>query len=311
MAFTPTNQLISDPIVSLRDWQHAAKTFNVDQFRLAPKHKFLFHVAFGINTAATKSIDLVQRYGNEINMMVKSVDLPNFAVSTEVLNQYNRKKVVQFQHKPTEMGIKFHDDNMGLINSLWQNYYSYYYADPIAAADNSAYARNATKSFDFINSPYGLDNGSSDPFFKYIKIYQMARHEYVCYELKNPIITSWNHNKLDYSNSGTNDFDMKLLYEAVAYSVGMVDADNPEGFAVTHYDNNPSPLQGVNNPAAPSIAATTNLSGNAASILNTVITQINTAQNTKQPGVTSVGSTASSVTQTLNGLQGFSFPVAG
>jgi hypothetical protein len=102
MAFTSNRNLTVDnnTQVTLRDWQHAAKMFNVDQFRLAPKHNFLFHVSFGINVSALKNANLVQRYGNEINMLVKAVSLPSFTVQTEVLNQYNRKKVMQFQHKP-------------------------------------------------------------------------------------------------------------------------------------------------------------------------------------------------------------------
>ena len=313
MAFTPDRNLIADPSVTLRDQQHAAKMFNVDQFRLAPKSKFLFHVAFGINSAAVKNIDLIQRYGNEINMLVKSVDLPSYTVQTETLNQYNRKKVVQYQHKPGEINVKFHDDNMGLINQVWQSYYSYYYADTRAAGLTGAYSRNATKKYDFITTNYGLDNGSTDPFFNYIKIYQMARHEYVCYELKNPLVTLWNHNKLDYSQSSVHDFDMKVAYEAVSYSVGKVNSDNVEGFGITHYDTTPSPLSGVpdTSSASPSFTNTNDLQGSASSILNTVISQINTAQNTKQPAGASAVTTTNTVVQTLNGLQGFAFPTAG
>lgn len=312
MAFTPNKNLIPDPVTEMRDYQHAAKLFNVDQFRLAPKSKFLFHVAFGINTAAVQNIDLVQRYGAEINMLVKSIDLPSYQVSTELLNQYNRKKAVQYQHKPQEIGVKFHDDNMGLINQVWQSYYSYYYADSRAAGLAGTYDRNATRKYDFITTQYGLDNGSTSPFFNYIKIYQMARHEYVCYELKNPIITSWNHNRLDYSQTAPHEFDMKLMYEAVGYSVGEVNSDNIEGFGQSHYDSTLSPLSGTPDPSSlsPSFANKNNLESSSSSILNNVITQINTAQNTKQPAGAAAVKAANSTAQTLNGLQGFSFPLA-
>lgn len=311
MAFTPTNSLVSDPVTHLRDQQHAAKLFGVDQFRLAPKSKFSFHVAFGINRAALKSIDLVQRYGAEINMLVKSVDLPSFTMSTETLNQYNRKKLVQTTHKFGESTIKFHDDNMGLINSLWQNYYSYYYADSTSALTNGAYGRNATRSSKFINSAYGLDNRSTEPFFSYIKLYQMARHEYVCYTLHNPMITSWNHNKVDYGQNALHDFDMKLGYEAVSYSIGNVDEDSPEGFGMSHYDTVDSPLTGLTTVGGPSLVSASSIGGSAESILDTVITQINTAQNTKQPGAPAGSGILGSVPQTLNGLQGFAFPLSG
>jgi hypothetical protein len=274
----PNNQLNGQQVV-LRDQQHAAKLFATEQFRLAPKQAFLFHVSFSINTAALKTADMVQRYGQEINMLVKSCDLPSFKVKTETLNQYNRKKVVQYSHEYTEIGVKFHDDNMNLINLLWQNYYSYYYADSNSARNSGAYNRTATRNGNFITTPYGFDNSSTTPFFNSITIYQMARHEYASYKLVNPIITSWSHNKLDYSTTTPKDLDMKLQYEAVVYDQGLVGNGIPEGFGQTHYDHAPSPLKGPNPDASvnmPSFATNINTGALAPGILNNAI---QTAQN--------------------------------
>jgi hypothetical protein len=170
MAFTPNQFLKPTSNVTLRDPQHAARLFTDDQFRLAPKQKFLFHVAFSINQSALLNIDLVQRHRNEINMLVKSCDLPNFAIQVETLNQYNRKKNIQYTHKYNPINMVFHDDNMGLVNQLWHNYYNYYYADPSSAKDAGAYNRNATQNFSYVNNLFGLDNFSTLPFFNYIKI---------------------------------------------------------------------------------------------------------------------------------------------
>jgi len=287
MAFTANNHLTSDPKTTLRFQQHATNLFVPDQFRLAPKHNFLFHVAFSINPNALRNTNLVQRYSNEINMLVKGIDLPSFKVTTEVLNQYNRKKVMQTTHTPGEIKIKFHDDNMGLINQLWQNYYSYYYADSLSANTNGAYNRNAMRSSNFITAPYGLDAGSTAPFFNYITVYQMARHEFVSYKLINPIITSWNHNKLDYSDSKTHEFDLGVAYESVAYGMGAVTAGDPEGFALTHYDTVPSPLQGLNPDSTvmnPSFVNSLDTAGLAPGILNNAVATVNTYQNTSSSG---------------------------
>jgi hypothetical protein len=312
MSFTPNNFLTSDPDIYLKDRQHAARLFNDDQFRLAPKHKFSFHVAFNINPAACKDSSLFQRHRNEINMLVKSVSLPSFAITTELVNQYNRKKAVQVQHKPGDIDIVFHDDNMGLINKLWQNYYSYYYADSNSAQSSSAYARNATKNSNFISSNYGLDNGSSTPFFNYITIYQMARHEYVSYKLINPIITSWNHNKLDYSDTKSNDFSMKLLCESVAYGSGNVDENSPEGFGVEHYDSSPSPLSSMPQESySPSFAKDV-IADNTSTILTSVIEQVNNNENNKLTS-NSVSAATKMIPQNQNsqsGIQGFYFPIS-
>ena len=315
MAFTPNSNLTRTGPTILRDYAHAANLFNVDQFRLAPKFNFQFHVSFGLNFSK-----LVSKYGQEINMLVKSIDLPNFAIATETLNQYNRKKIVQYRVNYQEIGAKFHDDNMGLINQLWQEYFSYYYADSNTATIPGAYARNATKAFSSIPSKYGYDAGSTDPFFSYIKIYQMARHEYVCYHLYNPVITSWNHNKLDYSQNQMRDFDMKFSYESVSYSSGNVGRDAPEGFGDTHYDHTPSPLRGSrpNGVTSPGFVSSTGTT--AGGVLSNTIAQINTYQNTQLSsnpiskltsglaiglGVVGALGAASSL---VSGLSGFSFP---
>ncbi len=312
MAFTPNNFLYSPSNVTLKDYQHAARVFSDDQFRLAPKHKFLFHVAFSINPSALKNIDLVERYKNEINVLVKAVDLPQYKVTTESLNQYNRKKVVQTTHKYDPVSITFHDDNMGLINQLWQNYYSYYYADPTSAATPGAYRRNATRNSNFITTPYGLDNSSTNPFFNYITIYQMARHEYVSYTLVNPVINSFNHNKLDSTQAGIHDFTMNISYEAVAYGLGEVTKGDPEGFGFEHYDQTPSSLQSGDGTTqqGPSFNERANLEGSQ--IYDTVSKQLNTYQNTKEnQNVGNIKSlTSQSASSNTGGLQGFSFPVS-
>lgn len=313
MAFTPTKLLRENTNVLLRDQQHAARLFVDDQFRLAPKFNFLFHVAFGINTGTVKTLDLVQRHGNEIGMLVKSVALPKFTVTVDQVNQYNRKKQIQTFHKYEDITIKLHDDNMSLINNLWQNYYSYYFADSTSASAPGAYNRNATKSFDYINNPYGLDNGSTQPFFTYIKIYQMARHEYVSYTLYNPIIKSWDHQLVDYANKEPHDFQMTVSYEAVSYDFGNVTAGDPIGFGQEHYDQTPSPLQGLTDPTnvSPSLANNLNLTGNASSFLANLVTTNNTYQNTQQtasavtPGLLTPG-----VSPGAGGIQNAVFPAA-
>ncbi len=314
MAFTPTNALKPDPVILLRDPQHAARLFTDDQFRLAPKQKFLFHVAFNINEAACKDINLVQRHKNEIGMLVKNIDLPGYEVTAETVNQYNRKRRIQLTHKYKDITVNFHDDNMGVVNQLWQNYYSYYYADSKSASKGGAFAKTATKNFNSIVAPYGLDNGSDRAFFNFITIYQMARHEFVSYKLINPIIISWSHNKVDYSQSNqTHDNTMTLGYEAVEYNVGTVDPQSVIGFGQEHYDQTPSPLTGVApTTVSPSFNDNKNLANNAAAFYANSYTSINTYQNTQSKNIAgSTGlTTVSTSQQGVSGVAGVAFPTA-
>jgi len=313
MAFTPNKFLSADASTFLRDQQHASKLFADDGFRLAPKFDHLFHVAFSINPAALKNIELSQRHKNEINMLVKSVTLPKFTMATETINQYNRKKVVQTQHSFGETTVTFHDDNMGLINMMWQNYYGYYYADSTSATKAGAYNRVATKNANYIQNPYGLDNGSSVAFFNYITIYHMARHEYVAYKLHNPLIKSFDHKDVKYNGpSNTHENIMALQYEAVSYTTGLVNTDNVEGFGLEHYDVTPSPLLGPSGPttATPTFTKQGIVASNTIENFNNQVSAINGYQNTNNAtGTTGVsGLLALDSTQTVGGLTGFTFP---
>lgn len=299
MAFTPNSQLKPDTQIILRDQQHAARLFVDDQFKFLPKDKFLFHVSFSINQNALTDKSLIQKYRNEINMLVKSIDLPGYTVQNEVLNQYNRIKVVQYRHKLNDIAIKFHDDNSSVINKLWQNYYKYYYADTTTADTGRGFEKTATKNFSFIKGTYGY-KGNVLPFFNHITIYQLARHEFVGYKLINPVVLSWAHNKMDYSSKESNDFDMKLAYEAVSYSQGTVETGTPAGFGVDRYDQKPSPL------ASAGTAPTTYIppTGTSSNILTQ---QINNYQNVR-PSDTTLSNLLSTATPSVSGIQGVSFP---
>ena len=239
------------------------------------------------------------------------IGLPKFTIATEPANQYNRKKIIQMQHKFEDLNIVFHDDNMSLINQLWQNYYSYYYADSLSAKSPGAYNRNATRNSNFINNAYGLDNGSTAPFFNYIKIYQMARHEYVSYKLYNPIIKSFDHKELGYASKEVHEFTMGIAYEAVSYEMGTVSSETVEGFGLEHYDLTPSPLQGlpqIDN-ASPSFVSQQNVTNNAVESLNNTTTSINSYQNVQTKPTSGIsGLLSAGPIQTVGGIQDTAFP---
>lgn len=232
-----------NPKGQMGDWQHASRVFVDDDFRLAPKVKFLYHVYFYMNSSAVKNQDLVERNKNEISLLVKSVDLPKFSVKALTFNQYNRKKVVQTSHEFQQVTIAFHDDRANIINNLWQSYYAYYYADSTTGKKAGAYDRNSMKNKEFIVGNYGFDNNSSIPFFNDITIYQLNQRQYASYTLIRPVITSFNSDNHNSSDQGQpSGCTMTLMYEAVTYDTGSIKSGNVKAFAQEHYDKVPSPL---------------------------------------------------------------------
>ena len=164
-----------NPKGNLGDFQHAARLYVDDAFKFAPKQKFLYHVAFNINPDAAAIIpQLTTKHSNTINMLVKSVDLPKFDITTETKHAYNRKRVLQKRIDYSPCNIAFHDDNFGLTTAMWEAYYRYYYKDGNYAsvdqagapqATNSAYNRANIYGTSNQQYRYGFDNDSFAPFF--------------------------------------------------------------------------------------------------------------------------------------------------
>ena len=264
---------------TLRDYAHAPKFFRANSLEHVPRVKFLFHVYFNLNTNPQTGIPALQQSLGEdqtrIGMLVKTVQLPQFTIATETLNQYNRKRVVQKKIDYNPVQVEMHDDGGDLIRNLWYNYFSYYYKDPnqpyngIAATNGAAgvdssqaagfsynsrdiYTNERTvNDWGYIGESYsdGTNSENGKPaFFRDITIYGFDQHKWVSYVLINPLISNWNHDTYDYSqDGGTMQNTMTIQYETVKYYSGAIGADRPDtnvvGFAdPSTYDQSLSPL---------------------------------------------------------------------
>jgi len=233
---------ITKPKGIMADWQHASRTFVDDTFRLAPRHKFLYYVVFEINSGAHTATSFTAKHGQEVALLCKTAELPKFNFEMVTKNQYNRKKLLYKSMNYEPVNITMHDDNTGIVSSMWAIYYAAYMQDrklPLNAYKDLHY-REAGTSFD--NYRYGLDNDKRGDFFTSISIYTMSRSRFNGYTLVNPRIQNWNHGSVDYGDGGTMESAMTIQYESVQYSTGRVSNNSPKGFATLHYDVTPSPL---------------------------------------------------------------------
>jgi hypothetical protein len=265
---------------TLKDWAHASKTFLSNGYQLVPRYKFLFHVYFNLNTSEIPQLAAAYGSGNinSIGLMVKSVELPKFKIDTQVLNQYNRKRVTQSKIHYEPARIVFHDDQSDLIRRLWYNYFSYYYKDPSepynnVSATSGSIGQIATVSNGFsyntsdIYSPSLLTtdwgyigesptdgtsistNSNGKPaFFRDITIYGLSQKKYSAWTLINPMISSWDSDSYDYNDGGgTLSNTVSIEYETVKYYSGAIGGEHPSATASgfsdpPHYDVTPSPI---------------------------------------------------------------------
>lgn len=267
-------------VENLRDYTHASKTFTTNSYELKPRFKFLFHVSFTLNVQAipalrgTISNDEIIQY----SYLVKTVDLPKFNISNDVLNQYNRKRIVQTKIEYEPVSITFHDDGGDNSRNMWYNYFKYYYKDPsqkyLSTAEptngfigklanyQTGFSYNNRDIYDqerignvndwgYIGEAYNdgtQDSSGKPPFFRDIRITGLDQHKFAQYILINPLITNWSHDQYDYSQgNGIMTNTMQIRYETVKYFSGALSGAKPDvnvvGFAdPAHYDTRKSPL---------------------------------------------------------------------
>lgn len=233
--------------ITLRDQRHAHNFYVQNNHAFSPKVKFLYHIVFALrdwqnsDVAPASSTKLT-----EIAVMAKSVDLPRYRVQLETKQQYNRKKNLQTRVDYDPVRFTFHDDNTGLTRKMLEEYYTYYFRD--GKKDGGAGVPTDFDPLDkykSLNAKYGMDNEVTNPFFDYIKIFQFAQREWYSYTLINPILTSWEHDNLEYASSDPVENTLNIAYEGVLYNSGAVSDGGATGFGsdATRYDVVDSPLK--------------------------------------------------------------------
>lgn len=227
---------------NVKDYRHASKIYVADNFRLAPKYDFLFHVEFDINPEALSSFTSTSLL--EVGMMVKGVNLPKYKIDTKTYNAYNRPNVVQTKLSYDPVTITFHDDSADLVRKFWYEYYDYYYRNSdytqSVYQQSHVYDNRTTQAWGY--GPRGGLDGRITRAINAIKIYSLHRRRFTEYILINPTITSFQHGEHNAENTGTLSHTMTVEFETVLYQYGWISPDQNISFATLHYDSTPSPL---------------------------------------------------------------------
>ena len=234
-------------------YDHATKLFLADNYRLAPKQKFLYYVCINMSQDAVQGIlpgfggndpvssqTLIEQY--ETGLLAKRVELPKFNIETRTLKAYNRKNIFQTGIRYDPLNITFHDDAADTVTKFWNDFYTYYYRDsdydPQLYSVDHKYVPRPREGWGF--SPR---NSNLKPFLRNIQIFSLHNKRFTEYLLINPVITAWRHG--DHDSSASNELmeaTMTVEFETVKYRTGFVNPVDVNGFAVIHYDDTPSPI---------------------------------------------------------------------
>ena len=238
---------------TVKDYKHASKLFVDNNYALAPKYDWLYHVFFDVSELSEYSRQPTEL--TETGMLVKSVDLPSFGADVSTLNNYNRPEIVQTKLRYGGITITFHDDSSDVVRNFWFDYMNHYYRDTdLGYSDRSgtvdpAYKQNTKylsgqrdKFNNFGYDPRNTNTFSTPNYLHAIRIYSLHQKRFTEYTLVNPIITNFSHGSHNASGGGILQNVMSIEFTTVLYASGYVSADTVMGFADLHYDKSPSPL---------------------------------------------------------------------
>lgn len=224
--------------VYMRDSRHAANIFSFNKSALnngTPRLKFQYFVNFNFNSNPQVS-SYVRNFlsiedQNFVTALVKSVTMPNMQINTEVLNQYNKKRIVQTKLDFQPITITLHDTVEGKTLRLWEMYYEYYFREGEANRkqdlNSQGRARNNREFEDDTilnrfndNIGYNLERvGNNKYLIDSIDIYQVHGGKFSRTEIIHPKITSFTHDTLDYADTaGLMEIRLDFQYENVLYS---------------------------------------------------------------------------------------------
>jgi len=223
---------------NLHDYRHASNVFASNAFELSPKLGFLYHVFFDFAPGVT------YQKQNELGLLVKSLDLPRYNITTKVLNSYNRPNIVQSKIVYQPVNIIFHDDSANVVRNFWFQYYNFYYRDSDLSEPSYYdydYKYSERNSIDSQFMGYNPKNDRKR-FLKSIRMYSFSRKISSEYILINPIITQFTHGRHESATTNaTLEHSMQIEYETVLYKQGP--SISAKGFAQSEfYDQRPSPL---------------------------------------------------------------------
>ena len=110
-----------DSLPGMKDFRHASRLYIDDNFKLMPKQKFLYHVLIQTDeTFFQNGFNPHER--TDLNMLVKSCELPKYNMNMEEKFQYNKKMYCATRVQYDPVSIVFHDDHADTVNAFWKKY---------------------------------------------------------------------------------------------------------------------------------------------------------------------------------------------
>lgn len=212
----------------LKDNAWASKWFNTETFRRSPKSKFNFLCILDPVRGVMKE----SLYKDSLNIahQVKAADSPKPSFDVEVVDQYNKRRVIQKKLSWDPITVVFHDDMDNQLYQILVDYMQYYYADFRNSNKtdwNLDTVTNLINDFDWGYKPH-----ATKYYFNNIALIWLAGGRATNIIIQNPLITNIAFDNLDYSD-GTTPLEIAVTFEYEGVRIGSINAelfqpDSPE-----------------------------------------------------------------------------------
>jgi hypothetical protein len=188
----------------------AITNFSQEVFRsdsdqiLVPRQKFNF----------TLILDRVNQ-GSIVFHRVSNVTLPSYSVDTTMLNQYNKKRVVQTRINYDPITVTFYDTFDNEWHNLMRDYLSHYFNGGEGIDQRTPLEGSSTTNPNFVTD-LGFTPNVDRYFFPRVKIIQNGyRGQFRETVLINPTILNIQGDTLDYSDSNPVMYTVTFQPESV------------------------------------------------------------------------------------------------
>lgn len=147
---------------------------------------------------------------------VSEVQMPGHIFKTAIVNQYNRKRLVNTGVDYTNVYINAYDTRDGEIEQFLKKYAEYYYSGPMSTDGKTEmnYADIVTENFATGNSGKGLKLVEDKYFITKIEISRWSSADDVnTVSMYSPMITGVSGDTLNYSDSAPAQYRIEFSYE--------------------------------------------------------------------------------------------------
>ncbi len=204
----------------LKDSAWANKYFGGQTMPNIPKRKFTYACGFIPNRSAFNTleggIELARGLSTSTYIfMAKTFQPPSYSIDSQILDQYNKKRVIQTRINYDPITITFHDDVDNKITQLVDMYVKYYYSDSF----NTEYLNwRLDTTSDFVNEGFwGARLPREKNLFQAMWVAWVNGGSLTYAIMYNPIATDIKFDTLDYADSTPLEISMSFDYEGVVF----------------------------------------------------------------------------------------------